>query len=260
MRLLDLLPQYALERAISDGATYQINRTIRLFGADATVQDLDCQRVSQWLASLESCYAKRTVAGHRSNLLAVWRWAGEKHLCAPPNGIRKCPKPRPRPVAWTADEFRRLVAACERMPDPIYWRCLIRVAYDTGLRRSDLWRLQKTDVRADGTVWLSQHKTDWPHVARMSTATLADFQKLAGDAPLRPRDPRRFYDSFMWLCRLADVRPGALQMCRRTGATQIEIARPGSASRFLGHRTGTMWLHYVDRSQLPDAPIMPPEL
>jgi len=146
--LLDLLPEYVLERAVGPLAAYQLGRTLRLFGGDRTTADLEPRLVSEWLESLEVRYAKRTVAGHRGNLLAVWRWAAGRGLAALPVGVRRCPRPRPRPVAWTADEFRALLAAAEKMPDPGFWRLTLQVAYSTGLRRSDLWRLG-SDVRPD---------------------------------------------------------------------------------------------------------------
>lgn len=259
-RLLDLLPVYSLERAISHGAQYQIGHSLELYGSDRTTADLQARPVSEWLQALETTHAKRTVAGHRANLLALWRWAAERGLATLPVGVRRCPRPRPRPIAWTADEFRRLIVACDRMPNPAYWSCLVRTAYETGLRRSDLWRLEKDAVSPDGIVWIGQHKTGYPHVCRLQPATAAAFALLPGNRPLMPKSPRRFYDAFSWLCRMAGVRPGALQMLRRTGATQCEIRQPGSAGRFLGHSTATMWQAYVDRSQLPDAPISPPAL
>ena len=96
MNLLDLLPEYVLERAVGPLAAYQLGRTLRLFGECRTTLDLDPRRVSEWLESLEAKYAKRTVAGHRSNLLAVWRWAAGRGLATLPAGVRRCPRPRPR--------------------------------------------------------------------------------------------------------------------------------------------------------------------
>lgn len=258
-KLLDLLQDYVLERAISPGAAYQLRRTLTLFGPNRTIADLQPRTVSDWLLSLEATHARRTVAGHRGNLLAVWRWAAGRGLVSMPVGVRKCPRPKPRPVAWTADEFRRLLGACDRMPDPAWWRLVLETAYSTGLRRSDLWRVERDYLR-DETLWLTQHKTGEPHACHVShraaEAILASDERF----PLRPRDERRFYYEFSWLRRLANVRPGALQMVRRTGATQCEIRQAGSASRFLGHKTATMWQAYVDRSQLPNAPLSPPDI
>jgi integrase len=259
MRLLDLLPDYILERAVGPLAAYQLGRTLRLYGSDRTTADLEPRRVSEWLESLEKRYAKRTVAGHRGNLLAIWRWAAGRGLATMPAGVRRCPRPRPRPVAWTAAEFRRLLEASSRMPDPAFWRLTLSVAYSTGLRRSDLWRLGQ-DVRPDGTIWLEQHKTGEPHVCRVPVEVAQEWLASSSKRPLCPGDKRRFYDSFAWLCRMAGVRRGALQMCRRTGATACEIRQAGSASKYLGHRTPGMAAYYVDRSQLPGEPIMPPEV
>jgi integrase len=257
MRLLDLLAEYVLERAISPGASYQLRRSITLFGADRTTDDLQPHPVSEWLLSLENTHAPRTRAGHRGNLLAVWRFAAERGLAALPTGVRRCPKPRPCPRAWTLEDMRRLLAACDHMPDPAWWRLVIEVAFSSGLRRSDLWRLEK--IAPDGTIWQSQHKTGYPHVARVPQRAAEEFARRNEKAPLCPSDTRGFYAAFKSLCQLAGVRPGALQMLRRTGATACEIRQAGSASRYLGHRTPGMSAYYVDRSQLPAEGIMPPE-
>lgn len=256
MQILDLIPDYVLERAIGREAEYQLRHSCELYGPDKTLADLAPRPVSEWLASLEKTYSKRTVAGHRGNLLSVWRFAAQRGLVEMPQNVRRCPKPRPRPVAWTAEEFGRLLQAAERMPDPAYWRLVLQVAYSSGFRRSDLWRITAEDLHGD-RIWRTQNKTGQPHVAQIPREA-ADRIHGAEGYPLRPADPRRFYSEFRVLCAMAGVRHGALQQCRRTGATQCEIAAPGSATRYLGHLTPTMREAYVDRSQLPTEPVSPP--
>jgi integrase len=256
VRILDLIDDYVLERNISDGAAYQIRHSVTLYGPERTIADLAARPVSEWLVSLEKRYSQRTVAGHRGNLLSIWRWCAGRGLCSLPAGVRRCPRPKPRPVAWTQEEFGRLLAAAEKMPNPGYWRLVLEVAYSSGFRRSDLWRITAEDLHGR-RIWRSQHKTGCPHVAQVPQDA-ADAIRGANGCPLKPSDPRRFYAEFRVLCSLAGVRHGALQMCRRTGATQCEIASPGSATRYLGHLTPTMREAYVDRSQLPLEPVSPP--
>lgn len=258
-KIHELLPQYVLERAISNDAAYQLRHTLDLYGHSRTLADLQDDLASLWLASLAGRYSRRTIAGHRANLLAFWRWAAGRNLIPPPRNVRRCPRPRPRPIAWTRDEMHSLLRAAVAMPNPDYWECVLLMGYETGLRRTDLLNLAKADVR-DRTIWIEQHKTGWPHACQLSPHTADLFLRLPGDRPLKPRDLRRFYESFAALCRLANVRPGAVQQLRRTGATQVEIATPGAASRFLGHRSADMWKHYVDSGQLARCAVAPPRL
>ena len=258
MTLNEMCTQYSLLRAHSRGSAYLLRWSAGLFstwlGHEARAGDLTDRSVSEWLASL-TC-APSTRAEHRTHLLTVWRWAARRGYCSPPVEVRRERPPEPQPTAWTPDEVARLLAACDQMPDPAWWRLVIQTAICSGLRRSDLWRLESDDMRPDGTIWLEQHKTGWPHVSKVPAEAAKEFCRREGK-PLCPIDRRRFYDDFRLLCHLAGVRHGALQMCRRSGATACEIQQPGSASRFLGHLTPGMQAHYVDRSQLGQEPIMP---
>jgi integrase len=54
---------------------------------------------------------------------------------------------------------------------------------------------------------------------------------------------------------------GTCKWMRRTGATWVEATQPGSASRFLGHRSPELAMkHYVDRTLLPNSCPMPPPI
>lgn len=272
--LTDVLGIYLLERRLRENSQYQLARIVGRYsewlGRCATLADLDDQTVSRWLACEEGRLGGRTVADCRGGLLRLWRLAADHGLVDAPRRVRRCPKPAPMPIAWTLAELRTLVAVCsiqrgcfrDGRPRALYLVTLAHSAYDTGLRRSDLWSLDRRQVRPDGTVLVRQSKTGQPHAPRLRETALEGFRQLAGEKPLRC--PYRHAGSFgkLWrgLVRLAHVRPGCLQQIRRTGASHLAIDHPEAVQRYLGHRTAEMQRHYVDESIARPVGVLPPEL
>lgn len=266
--------EYALYRRLAAATAYQHSRAVRLFeawlGRPATVGDLTDETVSRWLASLEVTHAQRTVAGHRTNVLTLWRDAAARGLCVPPNRVRRVPRPDPCPVAWTLDELRAVLCVCRQLtgvlvnnaPRADYFATLVNAAYDTGLRRSDLFLLRRDAIRADGSLTLRQHKTGRTHCVQLRTPTLDGLAHLPGPRPLSwpYHSPSFFYKVWKRIIRVAGVRHGALQQIRRTGASHLAIDHPERVSRYLGHRTPGMQRHYVDLAIAEPRRILPPPL
>lgn len=275
---------YCRDRPLSPGTHYQYERSLRLLDEwqrrSVHPVEMSDALVSDWICWLEERdLSPVTIADHRRNVLVIWRHAARKRLCQRPEDVRRVPVPRPVPTAWTRDELRRLIATAERVPGYLgnglprrmYLVCLFRVAYESGLRRGDLFRLSVADVSADGAVATIQGKTRSGHVAQLQPATVRLFGRLAarlkGDGdpwwqtPLRwPHATRWLYTLTERICAAAGVGRGALQQVRRTGATYVERDQPGAAMRYLGHRTpGLAYRHYVDPTKL-DRAVRPPEL
>lgn len=264
---------YILVRAISPAGAVAIRAAVNCFsrylGRSATLADLCDATVSAWIAATESCLAKRTVAGYRSTVLTIWRDAAGQGLCQPPNRVRRCPRPRPCPHAWTIAELRQLLQCAASLtgcygavPKATYMQALIRAAYETGLRRSDLWSLRREEIRDDGTIWRRQHKTGAAHACRLEPDTLDLIALLPGDTPLAWQwgSPRRFYDEWQLLLVMARLRAGALQQLRRTGATHVAIRDRSAVQRYLGHATAAMQAHYVDESLASGEIVRPPKI
>lgn len=172
-------------------------------------------------------------------------------------------------MAWTLDELRALRLAAQAAKGKIkngasrslYLTTLLDAAYETGLRRGDLWRLEQSHFLANGIIVMRQNKTGGAHEPQVQIDTLARIRLLPGKHPLAwPGCDKCFYDCWrIWMIRPSKVRPGVLQQIRRTGATQIESIRPADTQRYLGHKTPTMKVHYVDRSQAYGPAPQPPK-
>jgi integrase len=267
MTLIDVIDLYGTVRRCSAGYLYQLSRSVGLYGEHldrpATVEDLADVPVSRWLAILERTHAQRTVAGHRANVLILWRFAARRHWCDPPGEVRRVPRPAPMPEAWTVDEMTRLVAATDELDGSAgrWFRALILAGYESGLRRADLWGLHRSQIHADG-ITIRQHKTGQPHLAPLRPETSALVLALPGDHPLAcPWGPKWYGVLWGRLRRLAGVSGGCCQKLRRTGATWIAATEGmDAASRWLGHRTPGMVRYYVDLRFAAPRPSLPPRV
>jgi integrase len=180
-------------------------------------------------------------------------------------------KPQPLPIAWTIAELRAILAACQLVPGVFrrtgarraaYLVALVLAAYESGLRRSDLWGLTRGQIRPDGTIVLRQRKTGAPHQPRLRPETAALVLALPGDRPLACPEskPTRFYRLWATVIAAAQVRPGCLQQLRRSGATHLASAHPEAVQRYLGHSSPEMQRHYVDWSIARPQQWLPPAL
>lgn len=272
MFISSVLESYRLARRLADNSTYQINRTIALFashvGQAPTLTDFDPDVVNRWLTNLEARLSMRTVAGHRERLLSLWRYAcDELGLCGPPKRIRKAPKPHPMPVAWDPAEMAKLLSTADSLTGRLidgtdrrtYFLCILSFAYDTGLRRSDLWAIHRDQIRMDGSVIVRQHKTRYPVYPQLSEQSLRLLKNLKNEFPLRwPGAPRQFYRHWNKIVEAAEVRPGALQQIRRTAATYLAKTDRSAVQEFLGHASPIMQKHYIDETQARRRDIRPP--
>lgn len=236
--LLDYLRRrYLLHRAVGPGQAYQLDRSCRILadwlGCDPLLADLDADLLSAWVRDDSQRYAPRTARRHRADVLGVIRDAAAEGLCDEPRRVRPVRRPTPDPRAWTAAEVSRILAAAyrtafvrrhpRRVP-PAYWPALIRTAWETGLRRGDLLRLRQADIRDDGTVTVTQHKTGTPLVRWVEPETLRLLRGL-GVAPLAwPMALPTLGRHFARIVQAARVRPlGGLHALRRSGATDVAL-------------------------------------
>lgn len=279
-----LAERYSLERGIAANTEYQMRVSVSTFdkwlGRPAKLTDLTEYQVSTWLRDMEKSetLSKRTISGRRGDLLAIWRHAADCGVVQWPQRVRSIKVPQPMPVAWTLEEIGALLRHAETLggflsnglPRRRYFWTLLKSAYETGFRRSDLLRFHISWMRDDGTIVMTQHKTGFAHVAAVRQDTrdalvwLSERKRADGqDRPEQPLwwpyTPRQMYLYIEQIVAAAGVRPGALQQFRRTGATHSERVQPGAAIRYLGHASHSQaQKHYVDRS-LAYGPTIPPE-
>jgi integrase len=190
MTLSEVAGEYRTIRPLSTGAEYLLRRTVTLFeqhlGREPTTADLQDLPVSRFVEWLEKRQAKWTVSGNRTRILTIWRFAARRGYCQPPGEVRRCRPPEPMPEAWTVEQVRRLLECCQHLNPRAraYFRALILVAYETGLRKSDLDRLPR-EAFGGCLIEVRQHKTQRPHVVEIREETRQAVAELPGESPLR---------------------------------------------------------------------------
>ena len=277
---------YSLERELGIYTTYQYRNAIRRFeqwcGLPVQLNELSEPLLSRWIRHEQELgqLGARSIKNKRADILTVWRHASRKGLATRPSeDVRSVKVDKPVPRAWDMEELKKLLAVAEKAPGYFgnglprreYLWALLKTAYETGLRRDDLFRLDVArDIDAQGRISTIQGKTRQGHTPAIRVDTreallrLRDRLKLDGyryaDTPLRwMHEPRDMYHWLKKLCGQAGIDYGALQHLRRTGATHCEREQPGSAMSYLGHKTpGLAYAHYVD-ARLSRPPRMPPD-
>ena len=272
---------YAASRDISAGYIYQLRFAAKLYskflGRPATVADLTADSVNPWVIDLTTGnISAQTARTHRRHLLVIWHDCIDAELTdTSPRRVRKIKAPRLQPNAWTPDEIRRLVEEGEktvgvfqrsRVSRPAFWKAIILTAWDTGLRTGDLMRLTTEQVRGQSQFWHTQHKTGHPILCRLQPVTVEAIK-----ATYPPERALAFEDALTQcnaaeglraLVKSAGISPGCFKKIRKSSATAMEIACPGSATAHLGHLTPDMaFKHYLDQGQIqqqkPMAPALP---
>lgn len=269
MQLRAWVAQYALARGVAENTACQLRYSVQRFerwaGRSLVVSDLQDDLFNQWVADEQKVVGRSpaTVARDRRNVLTLWRGAYLDRVAeVGPGRIRPCKIPRKVPTAWTPDEMRLILKLVSllygRHPNGSkwadWWEALIRTAWDSGLRRGDLFEVRNENYSNDVLVVL-QGKTGWPKLSKLRPET-QDALTRAGCFEREtwfelPYSERYFATYFTRIVQSAGVRKGTFKWIRRASATAAEIARPNGAMQHLGHRTnGLAYIHYVDPVQL----------
>lgn len=224
------------------------------------------ERVNDYLRDLAASKNRYTAWSYRSSLLTLLRAAHAEGLCTLPPKVRPIRRPEHRPRGWRQPEIAKLIAH----GSPIQ-RAAIRLGYDTGLRRSDLFTVRWSQVvgeRDDYRVIHTPSKTGRQVVRRIRNETYDELDALRNpdDDRLLPSEVKHSAWRKRWhkLGKAAgvDTRRRALQAIRRTGAS-LTKREGGSAAEYLGHspRSGDLAeRYYIDPELVDEAPPLPPTI
>lgn len=252
----------------------RIGTFVQWLGKDPPIADLNCELVNEWLeAVLLTDLSPVTVDNYRRSLRCVWFYAyEERDNDCPPLRLKKIRIPEQRIEAFTHAEINKLVEAARdlkgffavngvRRSD--FWAAAIHAAYSTGLRRGDLLRLKRAEVRDDGVAVVVQNKTGHRVCVRFSPESLEAIAKIRCDDDQRilpwPCDIGHFAPAFKQIVVSSGVKRGTFRWLRRSAGSYAEAVLPGSGSRALGHRTLAVFNgHYNDESISVAQPVSPP--
>jgi len=277
---------YLIERSLRASSAQQLRITVSMFeawnGGSVLLRELTESLASRWLADYETSATNtgkppspKTIRGKRTGILVVWKyaWNGEYVAeCPKPDRIRKVKVPRKAPVAWTLDEVKAILTACDDVSGHCgrtgmkwapFWRAFVLTAFDSALRLGDLLSLRFDQISSEFPV--TQTKTGDVHTVLLSDPTLDAIQAM--------RNPDReivfdwqftrhsFFNSFREIVKAAGARPGGTKFLRRSSASYIERDNPGMAMRHLGHRTpGLAERNYIDPTIAKTVRPVPPTI
>jgi len=273
--LLDLLQQqYAPRRlgiAQNTIAQYAVAlRSLQRFhGREIAASELSEDLVLPWLSARLTQVAPRTVKRERGDLLTLWRFAAKQALCDAPVDIPAIRVPRKLPVAWTLDEFERLVATCRLLtgelggtgvPRAAWWTSLQVFLYWSGCRIGAALALRPCDFdlgRRLVRLPCDTAKTDVEQVISIHDQVVAALaghwsphRRLVWPYPFRRRQIWVQLKKILRQAGLPSDRYHAFHCVRRTNYTlTVKFGSRDMAQRQLGHRTD-MSQHYEDSSQL----------
>jgi hypothetical protein len=216
-------------------------------------ETLSEEAINSFLESLVEI-APRTVVSYRQSFLALWRAAADEDLAPYPNA-RRIRRPKLPPLVvecYTVSEVNRLVKAARQLVGRVprshvkrrdYWPALIMAAWDSGLRRGDLWRLNASKIRRDGMVVQVQHKTQKLIVCQFRPETMRAI-RAAGNSLAWTADNRTFSEHFTRIVEASGVRRGTFKWVRRASGSYVERAQPGAGCKHLGNTPQVFDAHY----------------
>ena len=230
----------------------------------------------RWLR--KNCRAASTANRHLRNILAVLREAVDENVCRPfGRKIRLLTETRKPARSWRMDELEKMLATVQNLaghvgdvPASRWWRALVLVLYDTGLRISATMALRWTDHKenADGVFFAVRGETQKGGKSRcpgISQQTAEALAAIAGERELVffwPWDPPDENGQRNWVTLRAHLRRDILgpagvdaagrqllHAFRKTSATQVKKAG-GNASEQLGHSSPAVTERYIDPEEL----------
>ena len=280
--LSEYVSRYALRRDLKPSTIQQYRYTAHNFerwrGGDFDCSDFADDLVNRWLDALKQLgRASWYIASNRTRLCTLWRSAADDGLTTTrPGKIRSVRRETLVPAAWSARELDNILAACDcytrpfpdwKIPPPVYWRAFVLTTYYLGLRLEDMLALGWDDISPRGVVFVIQNKTGEPIGIQLPVDARLALRKLRRACPHsslvfgEAMHKRRIQERLAEIRKAAGLRSGGAQQLRRSGATAVEIERPGSAMAFLGHKTpGLAYRHYVDPRKIQQRRPVPPKI
>ena len=225
--------------------------------------------VNAWLEEIGRDLSPATIESYRRVVLALWRHAADEGWAEWPMArkIKRVRVPAPSVQCYTHDQacdlIARAAALTGRLADGTsrsdYWTAIIATAWDTGLRRSDLWRVKASQLHGDVLETISS-KTGQRSYHRLYASTVKRILSLgrANGTPIFawPHDPKTFSNHFQEICQGR----GSFKWLRRSSGSYVEAAQPGAGPKHLGHANPATFYRHYDSRAVSVSSVMPPEL
>jgi hypothetical protein len=271
MQLLEFVTRYIEARPVCEGYARNLRKRAAKLAVFAGRGDLESvlneATVNAYLASLNGL-SPFTKNKYRADFLAVWRAAADEDRVPYPiaRRIRKEKSPARVVECYLLHEVRVLVVAAEHLEGAYnngvarreYWPAIIRAAWDSGLRRGDLWRIRSSMIRKDRTAVVVQNKTGQQIVVRFHPSTVKAIQRAGGSLEW-PICEWCFGVHFQEIVALTGLGKGTFRWLRRGSGSRIDADHPGQGHNHLGNGRTIFDRHYNARLGQNKKPL-PPEV
>lgn len=194
--------------------------------------------LSSVMAMLRHCGPRTAGVPHGLGLLSEVPYGGRRLSCVTPI----------RPIVPLDDvsTVYRAAIAVGYCPRPftggcaLWWRCLLVLAYQSGLRCGDLIALRWDAIDWQArTITVVASKTGKTQVLPVNAVLQRHLEALPRDndrvLAMSGEAAQRLRTMLRELCDQAGVVPFTLQSLRRTAAEAYELAHPGAGPLLLGH-------------------------
>jgi integrase len=264
----DIAPLYLAGRQVSPAH----RRTVTATAARAGKVAVDA--LNRYLCGRVELVSGQTLKTERSICLSLWRWAYDQGLFeTAPRGVMRLKARRKPTKAWTLDQIRQILAACDNASKRPMWsgaaprdflRAWVLLAYETGARMGDVFSFTRDQIDGDTIAWV-QSKTGDPLTRTLTPACQQAVQVMLAKSPdgsilgwaCSRRQAIRRMRELLESCGL----DGSSKWLRRSGATHCEMAQAGAGRLHLGHRSPALFeSNYCDWGQLRTKTPQPPQL
>lgn len=258
INFIGIAEKYLAERAVCEAYQHNVRRLAARCGI-VSADNINC-----YLRLRLKERSTITVRNERVVLLAMWRWAYEAGIVDnAPRGIMRVKARRAPTKAWTQEQLRELLEATKAYDGQTlrsgankgdFLRAWVLLGYECGARHGDLWRFTDEHLDGDALAW-TQGKTGDAIVRLLSPACLQACRKMLAKSKdgtilgwvCKKRQAMRHMRLFIDAAGVS----GTSKWLRRSGATHVEMEKPGGGRMHLGHRSvGLFETAYADWSQL----------
>ena len=270
--LIDLADSYTNSRDISSlyAATIKnhASKYATFLGSPDLETCLNYDAANNFLAWMDGQVKRRTLKSYRASIITLWRFAVSVSLANPPDPSRIILRRidwNP-PECYVIDEIKALISTAQAMRGWMhdrtrrshYWEAAIRVGWETGLRRGDVWRVDSQRLRGPILATVS-NKSRQLTVHELTDETVAALRRL-DRRPTTLHWPHRGSAFEYWFARLvadSGVCRGTFKWLRRASGSYVEQACPGMGSRHLGHTNAATFRKHYDARLIAQPGTLP---
>lgn len=213
--------------------------------------------------------AARTVNNYRKSLLWLWRAAEDMGASVPPlpphRKIPRLKEPDTMPRAWSQEQMKRLLSACDATRPkygwgPQHWRALVLTIYDTSLRvgcllRSTVDQIDRDRCALSVPAHLQKGRRETFQPLHPDTLSLLLSLPRADDRlfpwPWRREALWRKFHGILTDAGLPSTRRDLFHRLRRTSYTYVAVALGKEAAAQHAAHKGDLSSYYLDQTFLP---------